>query len=62
MNHLDRNRIKNYMYRYSIKDAAENFNKLAEVIKKKEILHLSYNFICNWQLPYNRRRFNRNNC
>ena len=47
MNNLDRNRIKNYMYRYSIKDAAENFNKLAEVIKKKEILQLSYNFICN---------------
>ena len=47
MNHLDRNRINNYMYRYSIKYTAENFNKLAEVIKKNEILHLSYNFICN---------------
>ena len=34
MNHVDRNRINNFIYRYSIKDTAENFNKLAEVITK----------------------------
>ena len=36
MNHVDRNRINNYMYRYIIKDTAENFNKLAEVITKRK--------------------------
>ena len=36
MNHVDRNRINNFTYRYSIKDTAENFNKLAEVITKRK--------------------------
>ena len=36
MNHVDRNRINSYMYRYSIKDVAENFNELAEVITKRK--------------------------
>ena len=36
MNHVDRNPINNYMYRYSIKDTAENVNKLAEVITKRK--------------------------
>ena len=33
MNHLDRNRVNNVIYRYHIKDTAENFNKIREVIK-----------------------------
>ena len=36
MNNVDRNRINNYIYCYSIEDKEENFNKLAEVINKKE--------------------------
>ena len=36
MNHVDRNRINNFIYRYSIKDTAENFNKLADVITKRK--------------------------
>ena len=36
MNDIDKNRINNYIYRYSIKDTAENFNKIAEVIAKRE--------------------------
>ena len=36
MDHVDRNRINNYLYRYSIKKNQENFSKLAEVITKKE--------------------------
>ena len=28
MNHVNRNRINNFIYRYRIKDTAENFNKL----------------------------------
>ena len=36
MNHVDRNRINNFIYRYSIKDTAANFNKLAEVIIKRK--------------------------
>ena len=35
-NNVNRNRINNYIYRYSIEDKEENFNKLAEVINKKE--------------------------
>ena len=27
MNHVDRNRINNFIYRYRIKDTTENFNK-----------------------------------
>ena len=34
MNHVNRNRINNFIYRYRIKDTAENFNKIAEVITK----------------------------
>ena len=34
MNHVDRNRINNFIYRYRIKDTTENFNTLAEVITK----------------------------
>ena len=36
MNNVDRNHINNYIYRYSIEDKEENFNKLADVISKKE--------------------------
>ena len=36
MNQENINRINNYIYRYSIKDTAENFNKIAEVITKRE--------------------------
>ena len=36
MNNVNRNRINNYIYCYSIEDKEENFNKLAEVINKKE--------------------------
>ena len=36
MNNVDRIRINNYIYRYSIEDKEENFNKLADVISNKE--------------------------
>ena len=36
MNHIDRNRINNFIYRYRIKDTAEDFNKIAEVITKRK--------------------------
>ena len=36
MNDVNRNHINNYLYRYSIKDNEENFNKIAEVITKRE--------------------------
>ena len=36
MNNVNRNRINNYIYCYNIEDKEENFNKLAEVINKKE--------------------------
>ena len=36
MNNVDRNRINNYIYRYSIEDKEENSNKLAAVINRKE--------------------------
>ena len=45
MNHVDRNRINNFIYRYSIKDTAENFNKLAEVIIKRK-------FYIYWKILY----------
>ena len=35
MEHVDRNRIHNYIYRYSIQDTEENFNKIGEVIKQR---------------------------
>ena len=34
MNHVERNRIKNFIYRYHVKDTAENFNKIREVIRQ----------------------------
>ena len=36
MNHVNRNRINNYIYRYGIKDTEENFNKIGEVIKERK--------------------------
>ena len=36
MNYENINKINNYIYRYSIKDTAENFNKIAEVTTKRE--------------------------
>ena len=36
MNHVDRNRINSFIYRYRIKDTTENFNKLTEVITKRK--------------------------
>ena len=48
MNNVDRNRINNYIYRYSIEDKQENFNKLADVINKKEhYLYKSILYIIN---------------
>ena len=38
MNHVNRNRINNFIYRYRIKDTAENFNKLGEVIKQRKFI------------------------
>ena len=35
MEHVDRNRIRNYIYRYGIQDTEENFNKIGEVIKQR---------------------------
>ena len=36
MNDIDKNRINNYICRYRIKDSAENFDKIVEVITKRE--------------------------
>ena len=36
MNHVNRNRIHNYIYRYGIQDTEENFNKIGEVIKQRK--------------------------
>ena len=39
MNHVDRNRINNFIHRYRIKDTTENFNKKnfqAEMIIKRK--------------------------
>ena len=36
MNHVNTNRINNYIYRYRIKDTKENFNKIREVITQRE--------------------------
>ena len=36
MNDVNGNRINNYLYRYSIENNEENFNKIAEVITKRE--------------------------
>ena len=62
MNYVDRNRISNFIYRYSIKDTAENFNKLAEVITKRKFYIYRTIFIYRYQLLYSRRRFDGNNC
>ena len=49
MNDVNRNRVNNYLYRYSIKNNEENFNKIAEIITKREyfvyqiILHIINN-------------------
>ena len=37
MNHVERNRIKNFIYRYHVKDTAENFNKIREVIRQRKL-------------------------
>ena len=36
MNDVNRNRINNYLYHYSIKDNEENVNKIAKLITKRE--------------------------
>ena len=36
MNHVNRNRIHNYIYMYGIQDTEENFNKIGEVIKQRK--------------------------
>ena len=36
MNYVNKNRINNYIYMYGIKDSAENFKKLEQVIEEKE--------------------------
>ena len=36
LNNVDRNHINCYIYRYNIQDREESFNKLAEVINKRE--------------------------
>ena len=36
MNHVDRNRIHNFIYRYRIKDTEENFNKIGKVITQRK--------------------------
>ena len=36
MNHVDRNRVNNFIYIYHIKDTTETFNKLAEMITKRK--------------------------
>ena len=36
MNDVNGNRINNYLYHYSIENNEENFNKIAEVITKRE--------------------------
>ena len=36
MNHVDRDRIHNFIYRYHIKDTEENFNKIGEVITQRK--------------------------
>ena len=34
MEHVDRNRIQNYIHRYGIQDTEESFNKIGEVLNK----------------------------
>ena len=36
MNHVDRNRIHNFIYRYCIKDTKKIFNKIGEVITQRK--------------------------
>ena len=44
MNNVNRNRINNYIYRYSTEDKEENFNNLAEVATKKSIIFLKQSY------------------
>ena len=37
MNHVERNGIKNFIYRYNVKDTAGNFNKIREVIRQRKL-------------------------
>ena len=49
MDHVSRNRVNNILYRYSIENNEENFQKLAQVINKrdyyvcKQILYMTDN-------------------
>ena len=36
MNHVDKNRVHNSIYRYRIKDTEENFNKIWELITERK--------------------------
>ena len=45
MEHVDRNRIHNFIYRYGIQDTEENFNKIGELIKQR-------NFHIFWKILY----------
>ena len=36
MNHVERNRIHNFIYRYRIKDTKKKFNKIGEVVAQKK--------------------------
>ena len=38
MNHLNTNRINNFLYMYSIKNTEENFKKLREVIEERNFI------------------------
>ena len=42
MEHVDKNRIHNNIYKQGIQDTEENFNKIWEVIQN---VILSYNFV-----------------
>ena len=52
MNHVERNRINNFIYRYRITDTAENFNKIREVIKQRKfyIYRTILYIIDNWRI------------
>ena len=38
MNHVNRNRINNFLYMYSIENTEENFKKLREMIEEKNFI------------------------
>ena len=46
MDDVNKNRITNYLYRYSIENNDETFNKLAQVITKKKNFVYRKTFIC----------------